>query len=162
MSVLSVTVICIGKLKEAFFRDAAAEYQKRLSRFCGLNIKELSEYSLPENPSDAQIDTALKKEGEAVLNEIPSGAYTVALCVEGKQLSSPELAEKLESVALSGKSSVCFIIGSSFGLSDEVKQRCDLKLSFSRLTFPHQLFRVLLLEQIYRAFSITNKMKYHK
>ncbi len=159
---LAVTVICIGKLKEAFFRDAAAEYQKRLSRFCALNIKELSEYSLPDNPSDAQIETALKKEGEAVITEIPAGAYTVALCVEGKQLSSPELAEKIESVALSGKSNVCFIIGSSFGLSPDVKQRCDLKLSFSKMTFPHQLFRVLLLEQIYRAFSITNKMKYHK
>ena len=159
---LAVTVICIGKLKESFFRGACAEYQKRLSRFCSFNIKELAEVPLPENPSDAQVSAALKKEGEAVVNEIPSGAYTIALCVEGKQLSSPELAEKIEAVALSGKSSVCFIIGSSFGLCDEVKQRCDLKLSFSRLTFPHQLFRVLLLEQIYRAFSITNKMKYHK
>ncbi|MBQ8868797.1 MAG: 23S rRNA (pseudouridine(1915)-N(3))-methyltransferase RlmH [Oscillospiraceae bacterium] len=159
---LAVTVICIGKLKESFFREAAAEYQKRLSRFCSFNIKELAEAPLPENPSDAQVAAALKKEGEAVINEIPSGAYSVALCVEGKQLSSPELAEKIEGVALSGKSNVCFIIGSSFGLSDEVKQKCDLKLSFSKMTFPHQLFRVLLLEQIYRAFSITNKMKYHK
>ena len=159
---LAVTIICIGKLKESFFRDAAAEYQKRLSRFCSFNIKELAEVSLPENPSDAQVAAALKKEGEAIINEIPAGAYTVALCIEGKQLSSPELAERLESVALSGKSTVCFIIGSSFGLSDEVKNKCDLKLSFSKMTFPHQLFRVLLLEQIYRAFSITNKMKYHK
>ena len=159
---LSVKVICIGKLKEAFMREACAEYQKRLSRFCSFNIKELSESTLPDEPSQALIDTALKKEGEQILSEIPSGAYAVALCIEGKQLSSPELAEKIEEVALLGKSSVCFIIGSSFGLSEEVKQRCDLKLSFSRLTFPHQLFRVLLLEQIYRAFSITNKMKYHK
>lgn len=159
---LSVSVICIGKLKEAFMRDAGAEYQKRLSRFCSFNIRELNEVTLPENPSQAQIDAALKKEGEMILAEIPSGAYRIALCVEGKQLSSPELAEKLEDVALSGKSSVYFIIGSSFGLSDEVKNKCDLKLSFSKMTFPHQLFRVLLLEQIYRAFSITNKMKYHK
>ncbi len=159
---LSVTVICIGKLKESFFRGACAEYQKRLSRFCSFNIKELAEAPLSENPSDAQVAAALKKEGDMILAEIPSGAYSIALCVEGKQLSSPELAEKIEGVALSGKSSVCFIIGSSFGLCDEVKQKCGLKLSFSRLTFPHQLFRVLLLEQIYRAFSITNKMKYHK
>ncbi len=159
---LSVTVICIGKLKEAFMRDASAEYQKRLSRFCSFNIKELAEAPLPENPSDALVAAALKKEGDMILAEIPSGAYSIALCIEGKQLSSPELAERIENVALSGKSAVCFIIGSSFGLSDEVKQKCDLKLSFSKMTFPHQLFRVLLLEQIYRAFSITNKMKYHK
>ena len=159
---LSVKVICIGKLKEAFMREASNEYQKRLSRFCAFNIKELPESTLPDEPSQALIDAALKKEGEMILSEIPSGAYSVALCIEGKQLSSPELAEKIEEVALSGKSSVCFIIGSSFGLSPEVKQRCDLKLSFSKMTFPHQLFRVLLLEQIYRAFSITNKMKYHK
>ena len=159
---LSVTVVCVGKLKEAFMREALSEYQKRLSRFCSFNIRELAESALPDEPSQALVDAALKKEGEQILAEIPSGAYKIALCIEGKQLTSPELAEKIEEVALSGKSAVCFVIGSSFGLSDEVKQKCELKLSFSKMTFPHQLFRVLLLEQIYRAFSITNKMKYHK
>ena len=159
---LSVSVICIGKLKERFFEQACAEYQKRLSRFCALNIKELSECALPENPSGAQIDAALKKEGEMIEREIPSGAYTISLCVEGKQLSSNELSEKLDGVALSGKAKVCFIIGSSFGLAQSVKQKSNLCLSFSKMTFPHQLFRVLLLEQIYRAFSISNGMKYHK
>ena len=159
---VSVKVICIGKLKERFFAEAAVEYQKRLSRFCSFSIKELSEAHISENPSEAEIAAALKKEGEAIEKEVDSGAYSIALCVEGKQISSPELAKKIEDVALSGKAKICFIIGSSFGLCDQIKSRCDFKLSFSKMTFPHQLFRVLLLEQIYRAFSISNKMKYHK
>ena len=160
--VVGVTVICIGKLKERFWRDACAEYEKRLSRFCSLTVKELAEVSLPENPSQAQIDAALKKEGEAIEREIPQGAYRVALCVEGESLSSPQLAERLGFLASSGRGKVCLIIGSSFGISEEIKKRCDLKLSFSKMTFPHQLFRVLLLEQLYRAFSILGGMKYHK
>jgi len=159
---MTINIICVGKIKEDYFSKAAAEFEKRLSRFCSINVIQIPDKSIPDNPSPAECSAVLNKEGEQILSEIPSGAYAVALCIEGKQLSSPELAEKIEEVALLGKSSVCFIIGSSFGLSDEVKNKCDLKLSFSRLTFPHQLFRVLLLEQIYRAFSITNKMKYHK
>lgn len=159
---ISVTIICIGKLKEKFWKEAADEYTKRLSRFCSLNIKELSESLISENPSQAEIDAALLKESEAILKEIPKDAAVFPLCIEGKELSSPQFAEKIESVSLSGKSKICFIIGSSFGLSERVKERADFKLSFSKMTFPHQLFRVLLLEQLYRAFSITNKMKYHK
>lgn len=159
---ISVTVICIGKLKEKFWRDAIDEYTKRLSRYCDLKIKELSESSLPENPSQVEIDAALSKECEAILKEIPKDAAVFPLCIEGKQFSSTEFAEKIESVSLSGKSKICFIIGSSHGLSDTVKNRADFKLSFSKMTFPHQLFRVLLLEQIYRAFSIIGHGKYHK
>lgn len=159
---ISVTVICIGKLKERFWREGCEEYIKRLSRFCAFSLKELPETLLSENPSQAQIDAALKKEGEMILKEIPSGAYVCPLCIEGKQFSSPELAEKIENLAATGRGKICFIIGSSFGLDSAVKEKSDLKLSFSKMTFPHQLFRVLLLEQLYRAFSIINSMKYHK
>lgn len=157
-----VQIICTGKLKEEFWRSAAAEFEKRLSRYCSLSIKELPEVSLPENPSAAQIDSALKKEGEAILKEISKDSFVCALCIEGKEFSSEEFADKIERLAASGMSKLTFIIGSSFGLSDEVKERCHLKLSFSKMTFPHQMFRVLLLEQIYRAFSILGGGKYHK
>ncbi|MEE1280562.1 MAG: 23S rRNA (pseudouridine(1915)-N(3))-methyltransferase RlmH [Oscillospiraceae bacterium] len=159
---IAVTVICIGKLKERFWRDACSEYEKRLSRFCSLSVRELSESTLSENPSQAEIDIALARESEAILKEIPKDAFCCALCIEGKELSSPQLAEKIQSLAANGKGKLCFIIGSSFGLSDKIKERCDLRLSFSKMTFPHQLFRTLLLEQLYRAFSIINSMKYHK
>jgi 23S rRNA (pseudouridine1915-N3)-methyltransferase len=159
---ISVSIICIGKIKEAFFRDAVLEYQKRLSRYCDFTIRELSEVSLSENPSNAEIDICLEKESEAILKEIPRDAYVFALCIEGKGISSEELSEKIESLAVSGKSKIVFIIGSSFGLNQKIKQRADFKLSFSKMTFPHQLFRVLLTEQIYRAFTIINKAKYHK
>ena len=159
---LSVTVICIGKLKEEFWRSASREYEKRLSRFCSLKIRELDEVRLSDCPSDAQIAISLKKEAEAILKEIPKDAFTVALCIEGKQISSEELSKKIEQAGEIGKGKVCFIIGSSFGLDDSVRAAANMKLSFSKMTFPHQLFRVLLLEQVYRAFSITNKMKYHK
>ncbi len=159
---VAVTVICVGKLKERFWRDACEEYTKRLSRFCSFTLRELAETQLAENPSQAEINAALFKESEAILKEIPKEAFACALCIEGKQLSSPALAEKIERLASGGKGKLCFVIGSSFGLSEKVKQRCDLRLSFSEMTFPHQLFRVLLLEQLYRAFSIINGMKYHK
>lgn len=159
---ISTQIICTGKLKEEFWRSAAAEFEKRLSRYCSLSIKELPESTLPENPSPAQIEAALKKEGEAILKEIQKDSFVCALCIEGKQFSSEEFAQKIDYVASSGKSRITFIIGSSFGLSDQIKSRCDLKLSFSKMTFPHQMFRVLLLEQIYRAFSILGGGKYHK
>ena len=160
--VIAVKVICIGKLKESYLRAACDEYTKRLARYCDFEVKQLPEVLISENPSAAQIDAALKKEAEAIEREIPQGAYTVALCIEGKQLSSPELAEKIEALASMGRGKISFIIGSSFGLDAAFKERCDLRLSFSKMTFPHQLFRVLLCEQIYRAFSIINKSKYHK
>lgn len=159
---IAVKVICIGKLKESYLSAACQEYQKRLSRYCSFEIKELNETLLSDYPSDAEIEAALKKEAQLIEAQIPSGAYSIALCIEGKQLSSPELAQKIEQVAVSGKGKLCFIIGSSFGLDKSLKEKCDLRLSFSKMTFPHQLFRVLLSEQIYRAFSIINRSKYHK
>ena len=158
---LSIKIIATGDLKEAYLRDAAAEYEKRLGGFCRFESIQLKEERLSDDPSDNEIKSALQKESEKILSLIPARAYVVAMCVEGKQLSSPELADKLEEIS-ARTSDVCFIIGSSFGLSDTVKQRADLKLSVSKLTFPHQLMRVILLEAVYRAFNIQKGTKYHK
>lgn len=159
---LRVTVLCVGNLKEAYWRDAAAEYTKRLSAFCKLQIIELPEERLSDTPSAAQITAALDAEGKRILSKIPASAVVVPLCIEGKELPSPALAEKLERWAVDGKSDVVFIIGGSCGLSDAVKSAATLKLSMSPMTFPHQLARVMLLEQIYRAFQIAGGGKYHK
>ncbi len=158
---INVKFITLGTLKEAYWREAAAEYEKRLGSFCRFEHVQLKEERLSDSPSEGEIKNALEREGERVLAQIPQRAYCVAMCVEGKQLSSEELAEKLEGVA-NQTSDVCFIIGSSFGLADRVKQRADMRLSVSRLTFPHQLMRVLLLETLYRAFNIQKGTKYHK
>ncbi|MBE6592698.1 MAG: 23S rRNA (pseudouridine(1915)-N(3))-methyltransferase RlmH [Ruminococcaceae bacterium] len=158
---LNVKFITLGTLKEAYLRDAAAEYEKRLGGFCRFESIQLKEERLSDDPSDNEIKSALEKEGDKILSLIPARAYVVAMCVEGKQLSSPELADKLDEIS-ARTSDICFIIGSSFGLSDTVKQRADLKLSVSKLTFPHQLMRVILLEAVYRAFNIQKGTKYHK
>ena len=158
---LNVKFITLGTLKEAYLRDAAAEYEKRLGGFCRFESIQLKEERLSDDPSESEIKSALSKESEKILALIPARAYVVAMCVEGKQLSSPELAEKLEEIS-ARTSDICFIIGSSFGLSDTVKQRADLRLSISKLTFPHQLMRVVLLEAVYRAFNIQKGTKYHK
>ena len=158
---LNVKFITLGTLKEAYLRDAAAEYEKRLGAFCRFELVQLKEERLSDDPSDSEIKNALSKESEKILTLIPPRAYVVAMCVEGKQLSSPELADKLEEVS-SRTSDICFIIGSSFGLADAVKQRADLRLSVSKLTFPHQLMRVILLETVYRAFNIQKGTRYHK
>lgn len=158
---IKITVISLGKLKEGYLREACAEYQKRLSRFCDLKIIELAAASLPEAPSEALIEAALKKEAAEIEKRIPTGAFTTALCVEGDMLSSEELAVKTAEAAVSGKS-LCFIIGSSYGLAPEIKKRANFRLSLSKMTFPHQLFRVMLLEQIYRAFKINEGSTYHK
>ena len=158
---LNVKFITLGTLKEAYLRDAAAEYEKRLGAFCRFELVQLKEERLSDDPSESEIKNALAKESEKILALIPARAYVVAMCVEGKQLTSPELAEKLEEIS-ARTSDVCFIIGSSFGLSDTVKQRADLRLSVSKLTFPHQLMRVILLETVYRAFNIQKGTKYHK
>jgi 23S rRNA (pseudouridine1915-N3)-methyltransferase len=158
---LNVKLITLGTLKEAYLRDAAAEYEKRLGAFCRFELVQLKEERLSDDPSESEIKNALSKESEKILALIPARAYVVAMCVEGKQLTSPELAEKLEEIS-SRTSDVCFIIGSSFGLSDSVKQRADLRLSVSKLTFPHQLMRVILLETVYRAFNIQKGTRYHK
>lgn len=158
---LNVKLITLGTLKEEYLRSAAAEYEKRLGGFCRFEQIQLKEERLSDQPSESEIKTALEREGSKILAEIPSRAYVVAMCVEGKQLSSEELADKLDEISARA-SEVCFIIGSSFGLSGTVKQRANLRLSVSKLTFPHQLMRVLLLEAIYRGFNIQKGTKYHK
>ena len=157
-----ITVIATGKLKEKFYLQAVAEYEKRLAATCEFSILELPEERLPEAPSPAQISAALKKEAEAVRAKIPKGSYLVVCTPEGKLLSSEELADKMRDVKNMGKSSLCVLIGSSFGLDAELKQQADFKLSFSKMTFPHHLFRVMLLEQLYRAESIQAGTRYHK
>lgn len=158
---ISVTVITVGNLKESYWRDAVAEYEKRLGAFCKPNIIQLKEHKLPEDPSQGEINSALAEEGRRILAAIPPRSYRIALCVEGTQFSSEDLAKKIEAACTDG-GSVCLIIGSSHGISPEVKAACDLRLSVSKLTFPHQMMRVLLLEVLYRSFSILRGTKYHK
>lgn len=157
-----ITLICMGKLKEKFYLSAAAEYEKRLKGYCSFRLIELPEYRLPEDPSPAEIAAGLEKEADAILAKIPKGSWFCTLTPEGKLLSSEELAEKLKDVKLSGKSSACFLIGSSFGIAPRIKQMADMKLSMSPMTFPHHLARVMVLEQIYRAEAIQAGSKYHK
>ena len=159
---IQVTVISVGKIKEKYFLSAIEEYEKRLKRYASLNLIELKDESVPESLSDAQKLSVLKKEGDKILEKIPLGAYVVALCGEGKEISSEELSEFVKNSALSGKSHLVFIIGGSLGLSEDVKKRADFKLSFSKMTFPHRLMKVILLEQIYRAFTIIEGKTYHK
>ena len=158
---LSVKLITLGTLKEKYWRDAVAEYEKRLGAFCKLQIVELKEERIGDNPSEGEIRQALEKEAVRILEQISPRAYPIALCVEGKQLSSEELADKLGEIA-ENSSEICLIIGSSHGLSDTVKNACRLRLSVSKLTFPHHLMRVLLLEAVYRGFNILKGTKYHK
>ncbi|MBR4305409.1 MAG: 23S rRNA (pseudouridine(1915)-N(3))-methyltransferase RlmH [Ruminiclostridium sp.] len=159
---LGVNIICLGKLKEDYLRAACKEYEKRLATKCKLNIIELEPIALPQNPSDKQIEIALSKEAEMIMAKLSKNAVTYAMCIEGKQRSSEQLAREFSDIAVMGKSSVNFIIGSSFGLAPEIKAMADYKLSMSQMTFPHQLARVMLLEQIYRAHSINEGSKYHK
>lgn len=159
---LHVTVLCVGKLKEAYWRDAVNEYAKRLAAFCKFAVVEVDEERLPDNPSTAQIEKTLQAEGKRLLDKIPADAAVAALCIEGKELSSPALSKQFDAWANSGKSHVVFIIGGSYGMSAAVKSAATLQLSMSPMTFPHQLARVMVLEQIYRAFQIANGGKYHK
>ena len=158
---VNVKLIAMGTLKEAYLRDAAAEYEKRLGAFCHFELVQLKEERLSDDPSDAEIKNALEKESVKILEQIPSRAYCIAMCVEGEQLSSEQLASKLDAV-VNTTGDVCFVIGSSYGLSDKVKQRAQMRLSVSKLTFPHQLMRVILLEAVYRVFNIQRGTKYHK
>lgn len=157
-----VTVLCVGKLKERFYTDAAAEYVKRLQRYCKLEIIELPEQRLPEDPSPAEIQRALRAEGAAIREKLPKGGAVVALCIEGKPCSSEELSRRMADFGIQGRTQVTFIIGSSFGLDEDVKKQADWRLSMSPMTFPHHLARVMLLEQIYRACQIAEGTKYHK
>ncbi len=159
---MNITVIALGKLKEKYLRDAVDEYTKRLSAYGKPDIIELNPVKLSDNPSQTEIDNALNKEAEEIKKKIPNGSYVFSLCIEGKEKSSEQLAQTIKEVTLNGKSNIVFIIGSSFGLSPEIKKLSDCRLSFSPMTFPHQLMRVMLLEQIYRAFQINNNGKYHK
>lgn len=158
---IKITLITLGKLKEKYLRDASGEYEKRLSRYCDLEIIEIAPCNLSENPSESEISSALEKEAEQIIKKIPQNAETFALCVEGVQKSSPDFAKQLGDLSKDGKR-LCFIIGSSYGLSQRVKSLCRNKLSLSKMTFPHQLFRIMMLEQIYRAFKINEGSTYHK
>lgn len=158
---MNINFIAMGKLKESFFREACSEYQKRLGAFAKVTVKELPPEELPQSPSPALIEKALEKEAALIGEQLKTG-FKIALCVEGKPLSSEELAKKLDALGTNGVSTVSFIVGSSFGLSENLKRECDFRLSMSPMTFPHELARVMLFEQVYRAFSILNNSKYHK
>jgi len=159
---VNIHIIAVGKIKEKYLTGAINEYCQRLSAFCKLNIIELKDEPIPQNASNAQIAEVLTKEANSILAKIPKDSYVFALTIEGKQLSSEDLAEQITKLQVDGKSSLTFIIGGSFGLAEEVKSRANAQLSFSKMTFPHQLFRVMLVEQIYRAFKIMNGQTYHK
>ncbi len=159
---INISIICIGKLKEDYLRSACAEYEKRLGAFCKLKITELAPARLPENPNDAQIEAALADESERILSKVSNNDAVFALCIEGKEISSENFSKEIEKCAVSGFGSLCFIIGGSHGLAPSVKNRAKFRLSMSPMTFPHQLARVMLLEQIYRAFMISSGGKYHK
>lgn len=159
---LGITIIALGKLKEKYLRDACDEYKKRLSTLCKLKIIELEPVKLSDNASDAEISKALEKEAKEIDSKIPSGSKVVAMCIEGKQMPSEKLSTFFEQTAVSGCGEITFVIGSSYGLDESVKKRADMRLSMSEMTFPHQLARVMLFEQIYRAFMISNSSRYHK
>lgn len=159
---INVTVIAVGKLKERYFTDACGEYAKRLSGMCALKITEVDDAPAPEGLSEKEKDAVLEKEARRIADKIPKGSFIIPLCVEGRECTSPELAEIIGSAMNGGVSSVTFIIGGSLGLAERIKKLGNLRLSFSRLTFPHRLMRVILLEQIYRAFTILNGRTYHK
>ena len=162
IALFEITLITVGKLKEKFYISAAEEYEKRLKGYCQFKLLELQECRLPENPSPAQIAAGLNKEAEQILQKIPKGAWFCILTPEGKLLSSEALAEKISQIKGAGKSSACFLIGSSFGIADSVKNVADFKLSMSPMTFPHHLARIMVLEQLYRAEAIQAGSKYHK
>lgn len=158
---MKISIVCIGKIKEKFFAEACAEYCKRLSRFVKMEIVELADEKIPDRASVKQEEQIKAREGASVLSHIAPNSFVVALCVEGKQLSSEQLAAKIADITMYN-SHITFVIGGSLGLDEQVKQRADLRLSFSLMTFPHQLMRVVLLEQIYRAFKINANETYHK
>lgn len=157
-----ITVLCVGKLKERFYQEAAAEYVKRLGRHCKLDVVELPESRLPEDPSPREIQRALAAETAAIREKLPRGGAVIALCIEGKPCSSVELSRRMQELAVSGKSQLTFLIGGSVGLSEDLKRQADWRLSMSPMTFPHHLARIMLLEQIYRACQIATGTKYHK
>lgn len=159
---LNIKFICVGKLRERFYIDAFNEYARRLSAYCKFECAEFNETKLDDKPSDKEIENALVRESADIEKAIPKDAYVIAMCVGAKQLKSEELAQKINSLALSGRGKICFIIGGSFGMAESVKQRADMRLGMSEMTFPHHLARVMLTEQIYRSFKIIEGSRYHK
>ena len=159
---MNITILAVGKLKEKYWQAASAEYTKRLGKYCKIQIVEIKESLLPANASPADEEAVKVAEGKDILSKIKSSDYVITLEIEGKSLSSPELAKHIDKLAITGKSNVVFVIGGSLGLSDEVSKRSNFKLSFSAMTFPHQMIRIFLLEQIYRSFKIIKNESYHK
>ena len=159
---MNLRILCVGTLKESFLRDGCAEYIKRLSPYCKLTVSELPEYRLGNDPSPKEIQKGIEKEGDSILAQMEGNFALIPLCIEGKTLSSPSFSDYLRQLPLHGTSSAVFVIGGSYGLDERVKKKGDLLLSISPMTFPHQLTRLILLEQIYRAFSLMSGGKYHK
>jgi len=159
---MNISIITVGKLKEKYLKEAVSEYSKRLSKYCKLEIIEVPDEKAPETMSRAEEEAVKQKEGQAVLKHVKSDTYVVALAIDGKMLSSEDFSQFINDLGIRGKSNIAFIIGGSLGLSDEVLRRADYKLSFSPMTFPHQLMRVILLEQIYRGYKIMRGEVYHK
>lgn len=159
---LNITLVTVGKIKEKFYRDAVDEFTKRLSRYCKIKIIEVADENTPQNASESMEEQIKNKEGERILKYINDSMYVIALAIEGKEASSVQFAGKLERLGIEGTSDICFVIGGSLGLAKDVYQRADELLSFSPMTFPHQLMRVILLEQIYRCFRIIHNEPYHK
>ena len=159
---MNISVISVGKLKEKYLKLGIEEFSKRLSKYCKLDLIELEDEKCPENLSEKDMEIVKNKEGQRILSKIKNNSYVIALAIDGKNLSSEELADTMSKLAVRGNSHITFIIGGSLGLSDEVLKRADYKLSFSKMTFPHQLMKLILLEQVYRAFRINNNEPYHK
>ena len=159
---LGIKLICVGKMREKHYIDAFAEYVKRLGAYCRFELLELPEVKLPDAPSSGEVSRALEREAKEILKNIPDGSHVIAMCVEGRHMSSEELAEYVEKTVSGGVSRLVFLVGGSYGLADEVKQRAKLRLSMSKMTFPHHLARVMLAEQIYRSFKIGEGSRYHK
>lgn len=159
---MQITVVSVGKLKEKYLKEGIEEYSKRLSAYCKLQLVEVNDEKAPEELSAAEMEQVKRKEGERILSQLKPDQYVIALAIEGQMWTSEKLSAELDRLALHGKSQVAFVIGGSLGLSDEVLKRADVHLSFSKMTFPHQLVRLILLEQVYRAFKISRGEPYHK
>ncbi|MEY8762028.1 MULTISPECIES: 23S rRNA (pseudouridine(1915)-N(3))-methyltransferase RlmH [Clostridium] len=159
---MNITIISVGKLKEKYLKDAAAEYSKRLSRYCKLNIIEVMDEKVPEKTSEREKDLIKRREGKRILKYLDNRSYIISLDLKGNMMTSVEFARSIEQLTLKGNSSIIFIIGDSLGISEEILQKSDYRLCFSKMTFPHQLFRIMLLEQIYRTFKILRGEPYHK
>lgn len=159
---MNIYIIAVGKIKDKYIQEGIKEFSKRLSRYCNLKIIEVEDEKAPENLSDRDMEAVKKKEGEKILSKIPQNSSIISLEIQGKQISSEELSEKMEELMVNGMNDITFIVGGSLGLSDEVRSKSNFKLSFSKMTFPHQLMRLILLEQIYRAWKIMKNEPYHK